>query len=146
MHEQFDDLLQQYIDSDLGVLEKIILEEHLANCQICRRNLNHLKLMDWDLKHRPVIEVPPELESYRKAAINNYLAQTLIAEIEPPIDKNWYLQQHIMHYTFSFISYNPVNRSVTRSAKKAVSLFTRAAGKSIKKRRPLFARFIPGQA
>jgi len=146
MHKQFDVLLQEYIDGELDFLKSIILVEHLVSCQNCRRELNQLKLMDWDLKHQPLVEVPLELESYRMAAVKNHIAEAVIGEKEGSHNKAWYLQHHIFQYTFSFISYNPVNKTVARTAKKTVSLFTRAAGKSIKKRSPLLTRFIPGQA
>ncbi len=146
MHEQFDDLLQQYIDGELELLEKIIIEEHLASCQNCRQELNTLKLIDWDLKHQPIVEVPPELESYRIAAVKKHLANNVTVGKESSFNKTWHLPQHILQHTFSFISYNPINKTVARTAKVTVSLFTRAAGKNIKKRSPLFSRFIPGQA
>ena len=47
MHEKYSDLLHQYIDGALEPLENIILSEHLAGCQSCRRELNQLKLLDW---------------------------------------------------------------------------------------------------
>lgn len=146
MHKQFEFLLQQYIDLELNALEVLLLEEHLVTCQNCRQELNQLKLIDWDLKHQPVVEIPPELETYRINAIKNYLADVeVVNEKETSPYKPWYLQQHILQHTFSFISYNPINRIAAQSAKKTVSIFAMAAGKSIKKRSPLFKRFIPGQ-
>ena len=146
MHEKYNNLLQRYIDRELNSLGKIILEEHLANCQDCRRELNHLKLMDWDLKHQIAVEVPPELKSYRMAAINAHLADKRTIENNPAAYKTWRFQQHILQHTFSFISCNPVNRTVTQSARKSVSFFTRAISRRIKKRNPLLTRIIPGQA
>jgi len=146
MHEKFNDLVQEYIDGELGSLEKIILEEHLANCRACRRELNQIKLMDWDLKHQSVVEAPPELESYRMAALKAHLADTGTIEKGSPFNKTWSLQQHILQHTFSFISYNPANRTINRSVKKSMSFLARAAGKRIKKRKFLLTRFIPGQA
>lgn len=146
MHENFHDLFQQYIDGELEFLNMIILEEHLTTCPSCRRFLNQLKLMDWDLKHQPTVDIPPELESSRMAAIKTHLASVKTAENSVPLNETWRLQKHILQHTFSFISYNPVNHTVTRSVKKTVSTITRAAGNSLRKRNPLLSKFIPGQA
>jgi len=146
MHENFHDLLQQYIDGELESLETIILEEHLSTCPSCRRFLNQLKLTDWDLKHQPVIDIPSELESHRRAAITTHLASVKTAEKSTSLNETWRLQKHILQHTFSFISYNPVNHTVSRSVKKTFSTITRAAGNRLRKRKTLLSRLIPGQA
>lgn len=146
MHDKIQDLLQQYIDGELEILETIILEEHLASCHSCRKILNQFKLMDWDLKHQPVVEPPPELIACRKAAIKTHLADYKAADQKEPVKGTWNLQKHIVQHTFSFISYNPVNRTVARSVKKTASTLTRAAGSGLRRRSPFFARFSPGQA
>ncbi len=146
MHEKFNALVQEYIDGELGFIEQLILEKHLANCRACRRELNQMKLMDWDLKHQPVVEVPPELESYRMATLKAHLSDTENIEKESSFSKTWRLQQLFLQHTFSFISFNPANQTINHSVKKSVSFFARVAGKRIKKRKSLLARFIPGQA
>lgn len=146
MHDNFNNLLQQYIDRDLGALKAMILEEHLADCQICRRDLNQLKLMDWDLQHQPVVELPAELAVMRAAAVKTYLADTRVDQKSAPLTKTWHFQQHVLQHTFSFISCNPVNRAVARSVKKTASILGRAAGNSLRKRSPLLSRLIPGSA
>lgn len=146
MHEKFNDLLQQYIDGDLGDLETIILEEHLAVCQACRRELNQLKLMDWDLKHQPAVEVPPELASFRIKAVRTHLAEAREERRSSSLIEAWRFQQHIIKHTFGFISYNPANRAVTSSVKRTISTLGRAAGKRLAKNNPVFSRFIAGQA
>ncbi len=145
MHEKIHDLLHQYIDDDLGLLETIILEEHLSTCQSCRKLLNQLKLMDWDLKHQPVVDPPPELIACRKAAIKTHLTAVKATGKKEPVKEAWGLQRHILQHTFSFVSYNPVNRTVVRAVKKTASTLTRAAGSRLRKRSPIFSRFIPGQ-
>jgi anti-sigma factor RsiW len=146
MHDRFHDLLQQYIDRELDQLETMILGEHLSSCQDCRKLLNQLKLMDWDLKHEPTIEPPPELFAYRTAAIKAHLAAVKTAEDTTPLRETWRLQRQILQHTFSFMSYSPVNRTVARSVKKTVTTLTRAAGSRIRKRSPIFSKFIFGQA
>jgi anti-sigma factor RsiW len=146
MHEKYTDLLQEYIDGALEPLEKIILAEHLADCHRCRRELNQLKLLDWDIKHEPVIEPPAELSAYRMAALQTHLANEKAARKAAAPEERWSLQKQTMQYTFAFINYNPVNRSVNRAVKSTFSALGRAAGAGLKKRNPLLARFIPGQA
>ncbi len=146
MHDKFNDLLQQYIDRDLDSLEAMILEEHLADCQACRRDLNQLKLMDWDLQHQPVAQLPPELAVIRAAAVKTCLAAVRADKKSAPLAKTWHFQQHVLQHTFSFISYNPVNHAVARSVKKTASVLGRAAGNSLRKRSPVLSRFILGPA
>lgn len=146
MHDQYHDLLQQYIDGELEMLEAVILEEHLATCQSCRKILNQFKLMDWDLNHQPVVDLPPELTAIRRAAINTHLADIRAAEKKEPAKDSFRLQKQVLQHTFGFISYNPVNRTVARQVSKTVLAITKVAGSRLRKRKPLFSRFSTGQA
>ncbi|MFO7952461.1 MAG: hypothetical protein R6U91_06625 [Bacillota bacterium] len=105
-----------------------------------------MKLIDWDLKPQPVIEASLTLEFYRITALEAHLADTVVVEKESPFNKTWGLPQHILQHTFSFISYNPVNRTVTSSTKRTVSFLTRKVVTRIRKRSPLITRLIPDQA
>jgi len=145
MHDQIHDLLHQYIDGELEIMETIILEEHLATCQPCRKMLNRFKVMDWDLKHQPTVDIPPELIAYRTAAVKAHLANIQTAVGKDPIKDAWHPQKHILQHTFSFITYNPVNRTITRSVGKTVSTMARVAGSRLIKRKPMLSRLIPGQ-
>jgi anti-sigma factor RsiW len=78
LDNKYSDLLHQYIDGELGPLEKIILEEHLLSCPASRRELNQLKLLDWELKHQPVIELPAELASCRMTALKAHMAASTV--------------------------------------------------------------------
>ena len=98
------------------------------------------------MKHEPVIEPPAELAAYRMAALQIHLADEKAAQEAAAPKELWSLQKQTMQYTFAFINYNPVNRSVNRVVKKTFSTLGRAAGNGLKKRNPLLARFIPGQA
>lgn len=73
------DLLQYYIDRTIDPLEKIILEEHLRMCPDCRKELNRLKLIDWDLKsyfsQKEDVPVPEELAVLREASIRRFLKE-----------------------------------------------------------------------
>ena len=146
MHEKFHDLLEQYIDGELEPVEALILNEHLAGCRSCRQMLNQLKLIDWDLKHQPVVEVPPDLEVYRVAAVKAHLATLKTARKSDPLKDTWRLQKQILQHTFGFVSYIPINRTISSSAKKGVAILAGAAGRRLRKSRPLLSRIIPGQA
>lgn len=54
------DLLHEYLDHELDPLMQIILEEHLAVCPDCQRELNQLKILDWDLRFADQMEIPQE--------------------------------------------------------------------------------------
>ena len=145
MHEKFGFLLQQYIDQEINPLEKMILEEHLLSCRTCRRELNQFKLLDWELKHQPAIELPAELAAYRMAAL-----KTHFADIEPQRKSSMIrdlgrLQLQVLVHASSFMGYNPVNRTVKRTFTRSLSLLGKMAGASLKKRNPLLARLIPGR-
>lgn len=72
-------LLQDYIDGTIEPLERVVLEEHLRVCADCRKELNRLKLIDWDLKNffaeTGEIPVPEELAVLRDASIGLFLAE-----------------------------------------------------------------------
>jgi anti-sigma factor RsiW len=146
MHEKFQDLLEQYIDGELEPVKALMLSEHLAGCRSCRQILNQLKLIDWDLKHQPVAEVPPELEVYRVAAVKAHLATLKITRKSEPLKDTWRLQKQILQHSFGFVSYIPINRAISNSAKKGVTVLAGAAGRRLRKSSPLLSRIIPGQA
>ncbi len=52
------ELLHEYLDRELNVLEAELLEEHLKTCPECRRELNQLKILDWDLRFHEHINIP----------------------------------------------------------------------------------------
>ena len=61
MQDKYRELLNDYLDDQLSSLEKMLVEEHITSCSACRRELNQLKLLDWELRHQPGIDLPPEL-------------------------------------------------------------------------------------
>lgn len=69
--EGHPELLQEYIDDELNEVETILLEEHLMNCSSCRRELNQLILVDWQLRRiNRSVEIPEaELSKRRQAAL-----------------------------------------------------------------------------
>lgn len=145
MHEQFNQLLQQFIDGRIEPLEQIMLEEHLIYCRTCRKELNQLKLLDWELKNQQEMEVPAELAVLRMDAIKTHLAAERSGEKEFETKDIWRLQLQILRQASGFISINPVNRTLNRTIKGSFSMLGKAAGVTLKKRSPLLGRFIPGQ-
>lgn len=57
-------LLQDLLDNNIEPIEKLIVEEHLKSCPECRKELNELKLLFWDLNDKTnyEVELPPELD------------------------------------------------------------------------------------
>lgn len=72
-------LLQDYIDGTIDPLERVVLEEHLRVCPDCRKELNRLKIIDWDLKNYfsedQAVPVPDELAVFRDASISLFLSE-----------------------------------------------------------------------
>lgn len=146
MHDQYREMLNEYLDDQLSSLEKMLVEEHIASCTACRRELNQLKLLDWELRHQPGIELPPELEERRIAAVSDYLKTIEIDQDKSLVKDFLELQVTIISNTSSFISLNPFNRTIKRTVKSSVTVLGKAAGAALKKRKPGLLRLIPGQA
>lgn len=146
MYDKYRELLNDYLDDQLSPLEKMLVEEHISSCTACRQELNQLKLLDWELYHQPDIELPPELAGCRIAAVKDYMKA-----VESDRNNSWArdyleLQLTIISKTSSFISLNPINRTVKRTVKGSVTVLGRAARAALKKRKPGLSRLITGQA
>jgi len=78
--EGHPELLQEYIDDELNEVETLLLEEHLMNCSSCRRELNQLILVDWQLRRlNRNIEIPErELSMRRQAALAECLEDNML--------------------------------------------------------------------
>ena len=146
MQDKYRELLNDYLDDQLSSLEKMLVEEHITSCSACRRELNQLKLLDWELRHQPGIELPPEIASCRIAAIKNYMMAVENGRDNSRVRDFLQLQLTIVSKTSSFISLNPVNRKVKHTIKSSVTVLGKAAGAALKKRKPGLSRLIPGQA
>lgn len=119
------DLLQRYIDKDIDSLEKILLENHLLNCPQCRKDLNQLKIMEWDLNNIDLPKVPKELAVIRNAALDKYFET--IAESETTFERKdiMNLQYKNLKNTVSFINYLPGKKLVENAVRKAAAKNTR---------------------
>lgn len=76
MCELQEDILQEYLDGELGKLESLVLEEHLRTCPDCRRELNRLKILDWDLRklYKQDLPQPGELSGVLERALRQCCA------------------------------------------------------------------------
>lgn len=66
--------IQDYLEAALDPVEKIIIEEHLKNCETCRRELSEMKLLFWELEElkEDKIALPFEVSKIRSKVINEY--------------------------------------------------------------------------
>lgn len=121
MEERF---LHEYIDGSLEPLERIILEEHLGTCADCCRELNRLKIIDWDLQrlYSEEIIIPPELSGIRETVLEDCFAQVTdqhagTGAISPR--DIWNLQVATFNNSFRFISLlSAKSRKVKRESSK----------------------------
>lgn len=120
-------ILQQYIDDELELTESLIFKEHLKSCQSCRRHLNQLKIIDWDLKHLE-ISIPSELAQVRQATLNQHLQKQAITSQKTR--GLIALPQQILSLSTSFIKYTPQNWLM----KTAKQTFTAKSNKRSNKR------------
>jgi len=114
------DMLQLYIDGQMSPLEILLLEEHLRECPSCRKELNSLKILDWDLRKTiERIEVPSELSRIRLLTLNQHLEESSQTEKAAFGLKNVYeLQYNTWKNSLSFIQFLPGNKLVGNSGKK----------------------------
>lgn len=103
--EGHPELLQQYIDNELNEVETLLFEDHLRNCSSCRRELNQLILVDWQL-HRlnQHIEIPDADLSIRREAA---LAEFFKAEDAGDIKDLYHVQISAMKKSVEFMQYLP---------------------------------------
>jgi anti-sigma factor RsiW len=130
------DILQEYIDDCLEDFEKLILQEHLKNCEMCRRELAQLKVLDWDLRHLP-IDIPQEFGRVRQASLH---------DLEPPtishqgIKGILALQRQIFAHSASFVHFMPSTKMI-RNAQSKVAAYT---GRALQERfsRSIWGKFV----
>ena len=118
-----DKRLQMHIDGELGKFEIQILMEHLCSCTNCRREMNLLKVMDWDLRHRVPEDVPHALKTLRMEVLDNCFATARAAE-EKVFGASDFLriQMAAMKTSASFLRFFPgvsrIQGAVRRKPKK----------------------------
>lgn len=139
MRCSFDkNLLQGYLEKTITPLENIILEEHLKVCNDCRRDLIELKLLFWELKEMPCIDLPPEAFAVKNEVLK------MVTDLEIPAENLQSfgikdlvkIQNHIIHSATLFLKFIPGNKIIANttksSAKKASSFIGNLVLTSIK--------------
>ncbi len=68
-------LLEDYVEGLLGDAEVAILEAHLSTCEVCRRELSHIKLLFWEMEsmRRETVPLPEALKEVEKAVLDEWL-------------------------------------------------------------------------
>lgn len=101
-------LLQEYIDGELEPLEVQILEEHLKSCPECRRELNQLKILDWDLRNQDSIQVPyQQLAQLRKSTFDNCCQEYWQNQETANLSELYKIQTSSMMMAVNYMHYLP---------------------------------------
>lgn len=101
--------LSLYLENELSEIEYPFINSHLEICESCRRILNQLKIIDWELEHDKVIIPTQELEKMRISAINSALNRQ--NENYFTISDLYDLQLNTFKNSVSFVKYLPgINR------------------------------------
>lgn len=120
--------LQEWLDDSLAETERLILNEHLKQCSDCRKILNQLKIMAWDLAH---LNVPApsqdELDTVRIKAVQN-LANEMAGSDAMSMRDLYQLTVGNLKYSSYHSNFIPLSRWVTapaaaRSISKARNYF-----------------------
>ena len=117
------------MDKDIDPLEKILLENHLLSCPQCRKDLNQLKIMEWDLNNINLPKTPKELTAIRNAALDKYFETTDESETSFGRKDIMNLQYRNLKNTVSFINYLPGKKIVENAVRKAAVKSTRETKK-----------------
>lgn len=102
------ELLHEYIDGELNALETMLLEEHLKECPACRRELNQLKILDWNMRFADRI-IPPNnrLENLRKSTIDYCFTEFLPGENGNKISDAYKAQANAIKLAVSYLEFLP---------------------------------------
>lgn len=99
-------LLHEYLDQELEPLLAIILEEHLAICSECRKELNQLKLLDWDLRFADRFEIPKvEMKELRSKTLD--ICFDAREKEDNSLFDLYKIQTHALSYAVNYVKYIP---------------------------------------
>lgn len=122
--------LSLYLENEVNEIEYLLINSHLEECRSCRRVLNQLKIIDWDLEHDKVVIPAQELDNIRINSINLVLNQ--------PDDKDFTLsnlydlQVNTFKNSVSFIKYLPGVSRIDTQVNTQVNL-KKSLGSSVNK-------------
>lgn len=111
-------LLQEYLEGLLEPLEKAIVEEHLKNCESCRKKETSMKLLLWDLDSMKEIDFPKEAgEVGRKALAEFERSEKIKAPGTAAIARK---QFEAIMISGSFLNYVPGFKKGKKLVKKGI--------------------------
>lgn len=109
-------LLHLYLDREITHPEKALLQEHMQSCTNCRKKLNQLKVLDWNLHSLPEPPPPGELSALRRAALDEHLSQ--LPDTKKQKKSVVQLQYHTFKYSLRFFQLVPGNTAAQKSIKR----------------------------
>lgn len=113
-------LLHESLDHELDSLNEIILHKHLAICPECRKELNRLKVLDWDLRFADHIEIPHgKLKEAREQAINRCFAAEKI-EVQNTWKDVYRIQTKAAANAVNYLKYVPGTSLLKRTGQASV--------------------------
>lgn len=119
MHCRFDpDLLQQYVDGEIGKLERVFAEEHLKVCPKCQALVKEL------VELAATLERLGNIESGTVAQLDALVGMTLdslpLNSKKLSLRERLNRQRRIMNSAMQFVRYMPGSKVVAEAGKKSV--------------------------
>ncbi len=110
------ELLHEYMDGELNVLEAKLLEEHLKICPECRRELNQLKILDWDFRFHNYADIPHQkLADLRINTFDHCFAELLSSQDNASLVDVYKIQTSSMKLAVNYMQFLP-GASLIRTA------------------------------
>lgn len=78
-----DGLLQEHLEDLLGPIENAIVEEHLKNCESCRREETSMKLLLWELDSLKEVDFPSDAAEVGREALAEFERSEKLKPISP---------------------------------------------------------------
>lgn len=108
MCELNKDLLHEYVDRELTALEAQLLEEHLKTCPECRRELNQLKILDWDFRFQDHIDIPyQQLADLREITFDHCFEDLAAAQDNNSLMDVYKIQTSSMKLAVNYMQFLP---------------------------------------
>jgi len=102
------ELLQEYMDRELNILETQLLEEHLKTCPECRRELNQLKILDWDYRFHDHIDIPyQQLDYLRQNTLDHCFSELEFSQENNSLADVYRIQTSSMKLAVNYMQFLP---------------------------------------
>ncbi len=122
--------LSLYLENEVNEIEYLLINSHLEECRNCRRALNQLKIIDWELEHDKVVIPAQELDNIRINSINLVLSQP--DDNDFTLSNLYDLQVNTFKNSVSFIKYLPGVSRIDTQVNTQVNL-KKSLGSSVNK-------------